>query len=180
MCSCSRTSLSQNRLHDSRVRCAHTGFGPMLLENGPALRRFQRQILTNGIPVVFAVNYLSFFLYAVSAKRQGTLSSPILIVDLPSRICVNVVLHGVIYFVSADWFGSFGGDRWVSLACSRPDPRTISGVREHFRSLPLRNNDQRGTAVSKRDLGASCRDGRMYRIAGDDRAIRRITFPLIG
>lgn len=133
------------------------GFGSILLENGPALRRFLRQVLTNGIPVVFAVNYLSFFLYAAAAERQGTLSSPILIVDLPSRICVFLVLHGVIYFVSADWFGSFGGDRWVSLACSRPDPRTISGVREHFRSLPLRNNDQRGTAVSKHDLSASCR-----------------------
>lgn len=98
------------------------GFGSMLMENGPALRRFLRQVLTNGIPVVFAVNYLSFFLYAVSAKRQGTHSSPIfiLIVDLPSRICVFVALHAFIYFVSADWFGSFGGDRWQALRVVGP------------------------------------------------------------
>jgi hypothetical protein len=98
------------------------GFGSMLLENGPALRRFLRQVLTNGIPVVFAVNYLSFFLYAVSAKRQGTHSSPILIliVDLPARIFVFVALHAFIYFVSADWFGSFGGDRWQALRVVSP------------------------------------------------------------
>lgn len=98
------------------------GFGSMLLENGPALRRFLRQVLTNGIPVVFAVNYLSFFLYAVSAKRQGIHSSPILIliVDLPARICVFVALHAFIYFVSADWFGSFGGDRWQALRVVAP------------------------------------------------------------
>ena len=92
-------------------------FGPILLENGPALRRFLRQVLTNGIPVVLAVNNLSFFLYAAAAERQGTHSSPILIliVDLPARIFVFVALHAFIYFVSADWFGSFGGDRWQAL-----------------------------------------------------------------
>ncbi len=32
------------------------GFGAMLLDGGPALSRFLRQIITNSLPVVFIVN----------------------------------------------------------------------------------------------------------------------------
>ncbi len=98
------------------------GFGAHLLNNGPAFSRFLRQVVTNGLPVVFAVNYVSFFLYALSVARQpeGGVSARILLIDLPARVVLFVLLHGVIYFVSADWFGSFGGDHWQALRVVGP------------------------------------------------------------
>lgn len=98
------------------------GFGAHLLNSGPAFSRFLRQVATNGVPVVFAVNYLSFFLYALSASRQreGDASARILLIDLPARVVIFVLLHRVIYFVSADWFGSFGGDQWQALQVVGP------------------------------------------------------------
>ncbi|MDA5094126.1 hypothetical protein O2N63_08490 [Aliiroseovarius sp. KMU-50] len=98
------------------------GFGSMLWNNGTALSRFLRQVLTNGIPVVFTVNYVSFFLYAMHLEsRNGAAASvKILLIDLPARVIIFVLLHGVIYFVSADWFGSFGGDHWQALRVVGP------------------------------------------------------------
>ncbi|WP_027258032.1 MULTISPECIES: hypothetical protein [Leisingera] len=98
------------------------GFGALLLKGGPALSRFLRQVVTNGLPVVFAVNYVSFFLYAASAakQREGAVPARILLIDLPARVVIFVLLHGVIYFVSADWFGSFGGDHWQALQVVGP------------------------------------------------------------
>jgi len=98
------------------------GFMTMLLENGPALSRFLRQVITNGLPVVFVVNYISFFLYALMTDGRRAVRSPalILLIDLPARIIVFVALHGLIYVLSADWFGSFGGDRLQALAVVGP------------------------------------------------------------
>lgn len=98
------------------------GFGSMLLAGGPALSRFLRQILTNGLPVVFVVNYLSFFLYALLIAKGGRDRSLtlILLVDLPARVVTFVLLHAVIYVVSAGWFGSFGGDRMTALSVVGP------------------------------------------------------------
>ena len=47
------------------------GFAAMLAGGGPALSRFLRQVATNGLPVVFAVNYLGFLLYALSGPLGG-------------------------------------------------------------------------------------------------------------
>ena len=98
------------------------GFGAMLLDNGPAFSRFFRQVVTNGLPVVFAVNYVSFFLYAVSVAKQREEAAParVLLIDLPARVIIFVLLHAVIYFLSADWFGAFGGDRWLALQVVGP------------------------------------------------------------
>ena len=98
------------------------GFASMLLDNRMALGRFVRQVLTNGLPVVFTVNYLSFFLYALMKDGQRWTNVPefILLIDLPVRIIVFVALHGLIYVISADWFGSFGGDRWQALRVVGP------------------------------------------------------------
>ena len=38
------------------------GFASALMDGGPALSRFLRQVLTNGLPVIFIVNYVGFFL----------------------------------------------------------------------------------------------------------------------
>ena len=35
------------------------GFATMLMDGGPALSRFLRQVVTNGFPVVFIINYIS-------------------------------------------------------------------------------------------------------------------------
>ena len=98
------------------------GFITMLSEGGPALSRFLRQVITNGLPVVFVVNYISFFLYALMSDRRRAPRMPalILLLDPPARIIIFVVLHGVIYFLSADWFGSFGGDHWQALRVVAP------------------------------------------------------------
>lgn len=98
------------------------GFSAMLLDGGPALSRFLRQILTNGLPVVFAVNWVSFFLLAWIVSRRGRDRGMALVflIDLPARVVIFVLLHAVIYVVSADWFGSFGGSRLTALQVVAP------------------------------------------------------------
>ena len=98
------------------------GFGAMLAEGGPALSRFLRQLLTNGLPVVFAVNYAGFFLIALSAARASAHHVPrmALFLDIPIRVTLFVVLHVIIYVKSADWFGSFGGSRETALQVVAP------------------------------------------------------------
>lgn len=114
------------------------GFGALLMGSGPAFSRFLRQVVTNGLPVVFAVNYVSFFLFAVSAgkRRAGAVPARILLIDLPARVVIFVLLHGVIYFVSAGWFGSFGGDRWQALLVVGPT-LVRSAVFENLSSVYL-------------------------------------------
>ena len=98
------------------------GFGGMLLDGGPALWLVLRQVVTNGFPVVFVVNYLAFFLYAwIEARpRQARDLSVVLLVDLPVRLVTFVALHALIYALSADWFGSFGGNPATALSVVAP------------------------------------------------------------
>jgi len=98
------------------------GFAAQLMGGGPALGRFLRQVLTNGLPVVFAVNYVSFFLFAWAVDRHpgGGGRALVLLVDLPMRVVLFIILHAVIYAVSADWFGSFGGSRLTALRVVAP------------------------------------------------------------
>ena len=98
------------------------GFGGLLIAGGPPLSRFLRQVVTNGLPVVFAVNYVSFFLYAwITVKPSpGYGIRLVLMVDLPVRIVGFIALHAVIYVLSADMFGSFGGSRVTALRVVGP------------------------------------------------------------
>ena len=98
------------------------GFAAQLMGGGPALGRFLRQVLTNGLPVVFAVNYVGFFLFAWAVDRHpgGRGRALVLLVDLPVRVVLFIILHAVIYAVSADWFGSFGGSRLTALRVVAP------------------------------------------------------------
>ena len=98
------------------------GFSAMLVGGGPPLDRFMRQVITNGLPVVFAVNYVSFFLYAwiVSKPDQRYGIKLVLLVDMPVRVVGFIALHAVIYVVSADWFDSFGGSRATALRVVAP------------------------------------------------------------
>lgn len=80
-----------------------------------------RQVLTNGLPVVFAINYVSFFLYALSkqTERRGDHVS-LVAIDVLARLSLFFCLHVLIYVLSADWYGSFGGDRMTAISVVAP------------------------------------------------------------
>ena len=98
------------------------GFGGHLAQGGPAMWRFLRQIATNGLPVVFAVNYVAFFLFARMKAAGPGARDPALVVptDMVVRLGVFILLHAAIYVVSADWFNSFGGSRTTALRVVAP------------------------------------------------------------
>lgn len=98
------------------------GFAAHLAGGGPALGRFARQVLTNGVPVVFVVNYAGFFLFAwiIARRPDGPSQALFLLIDPPLRVSLFIVLHAVIYTISADWFGSFGGSRLTALRVVAP------------------------------------------------------------
>lgn len=98
------------------------GFGSMLMGGGLPLGRFLRQVVTNGLPVVFVVNYVSFLLFALTAARPaGNYGiGLVLLVDLPVRVFGFIALHAAIYVLSADLFGSFGGSRATALRVVAP------------------------------------------------------------
>ena len=98
------------------------GFASALVEGGPALRRFLRQVLTNGLPVVFVINYVGFFLFALSRQSGAKDHDSIAFIgaDFIARLALFFGLHALIYVVSADWFGSFGGSRVTALQVVAP------------------------------------------------------------
>jgi len=98
------------------------GFSTVLLDGGAPLSRFLRQVVTNGLPVVFLLNYVSFFLFAwiVATPGRSYKFSFIVLADLPVRVLSFVGLHALIYVLSADWFGSFGGSRATALRVVAP------------------------------------------------------------
>ena len=98
------------------------GFAAHLFAGGPTLGRFVRQILTNGLPVVFVVNYVGFFLFSWARYKHpgGRGLGLVLLLNMPIRVILFIVLHAVIYVISADWFGSFGGNRLTALRVVAP------------------------------------------------------------
>ena len=98
------------------------GFASALAGGGPALRRFLRQVVTNGIPVVAVVNYVGFFLFALCHERPKSSRDPAIYiaVDFFLRLVLFVGLHALIYVASADWYGSFGGSRATALRVVAP------------------------------------------------------------
>ena len=98
------------------------GFAAHLFAGGFTLGRFIRQVLTNGLPVVFVINYVGFFLFAWANDRHpsGRGLGLVLLLDMPIRVILFIVLHAVIYVISADWFGSFGGSRLTALRTVAP------------------------------------------------------------
>ena len=99
------------------------GFSTALSQGGPALLRFLRQVLTNGLPVVFAINYVGFFLYALSkqTERRGDPVSFVAI-DVLARLSLFFCLHALIYVLSADWYGSFGATTEIAVILSWHQP----------------------------------------------------------
>lgn len=98
------------------------GFAAHLASGGPVLSRFLRQVLTNGLPVVFVANYVCLFIFATIRTEcdQAGLYRLLIVIDLPLRAVVFVFLHAVIYALSAEWFGSFGGSKTTALRVVAP------------------------------------------------------------
>ncbi len=97
------------------------GFADLLGQSGAARGRFLRQVVTNGVPVTFLVNYCSFFLLAVLVDK-GThgWAALLILIDVPLRVMTFIFLHAVIYVLSAQWYGSFGGDKLQALQVVGP------------------------------------------------------------
>ncbi|GAA6189925.1 hypothetical protein NBRC116596_29880 [Litorivita sp. NS0012-18] len=70
------------------------------------------------------VNYVGFFLFALSHERSGSGRGrdpgAYIVVDFFSRLGIFIGLHALIYVVSADWYGSFGGSRATALQVVAP------------------------------------------------------------
>ena len=95
------------------------GFRSHLTTSDAALARFLRQILTNGLPVAFTVNAVSMIMFSQSRLRTIGPGSA-LALDFATRTIAFMVLHAVIFFVSALMFGSFGGDPLQALRVAGP------------------------------------------------------------
>ncbi len=98
------------------------GFWQSVVQDDVARRHLLRQVLTNGLPIVFIINHIGFSLYAGIAAgprdRGGALRA--LAIDAPARIAVFILAHAAIYAASARMFGSFGGDTRQALEVVGP------------------------------------------------------------
>lgn len=102
------------------------GLGSHLMGSGEALMRFARQIVTNGLPVVFVLNALGLILFAqMRARRLAPLNA--LALDIPARLGAFIALHLAIYPASATLFGSFGGDPGQALRVVGPTLAASAG-----------------------------------------------------
>lgn len=95
------------------------GFGSQLMMADAALARFLRQILTNGVPVVFAINTVSMILFS-QLRRHAVDARAALALDFVSRTVSFAALHATIFVVSASMFDSFGGDPQQALRVIGP------------------------------------------------------------
>jgi len=98
------------------------GLAGMVLGGGEPLIRFFRQVMTNGLPVVFVVNFAGFFLFVMITQPGGSPISPgvAIAIDLVVRAGLFVAVHALTYVLSADFFGSFGGERATALRVVGP------------------------------------------------------------
>lgn len=99
------------------------GFWSSMIADPLARDLLLRQVLTNGLPVVYLINHVGFALYAGLAGRNGGALRAFAI-DLPARIMLFFIGHAAIYAGSARMFGSFGGDTMQALGVLAP---TIAG-----------------------------------------------------
>jgi hypothetical protein len=95
-------------------------FAKMLMTNTAALGRFSRQVVTNGLPAVFVVNYVGFVATSRFCEKANVSARNHILLDGSVRGGVFVGLHVLVYVFSADLYGSFGGDRWTALRVVGP------------------------------------------------------------
>lgn len=106
------------------------GVTGMLAQGGSAaVWLLGRQILTNGLPVIFVATWIGFVLHG-SWRRMGApwrFGTVLVLCDAPLRLAAFIVLHAAIYVLSADWFGSFGGDRLRAVEVVAPTLARAAG-----------------------------------------------------
>jgi hypothetical protein len=95
------------------------GFAGHLAGTEGALGPFLRQILTNGLPVVVAVNWAALILFA-QARAGAIHEGAALALDFAARIGLFAVLNGAVFAASALVFGAFGGDPAQALGALGP------------------------------------------------------------
>ncbi|MCK0166170.1 hypothetical protein MWU52_01250 [Jannaschia sp. S6380] len=92
------------------------GAAEMLRHGGSAaLWLLIRQVVVNGLPVVFIATWAGAVLHGTA--RRGR---PALLIDAPLRLAVLALLHAAVFVFAAGWFGSFGGDRMTALRVVAP------------------------------------------------------------
>lgn len=95
------------------------GFAGHLAGTEGALGPFLRQILTNGVPVVVAVNWAALILFA-RARAGAIRPGAALALDFGARIGLFAALNGAVFVASALVFGAFGGDPAQALGALGP------------------------------------------------------------
>lgn len=95
------------------------GLAAHLLATDGAGRRFLRQLLTNGLPVVFAVNFAGYLLCGLLRARRMT-PGRLVALDVVARVGLFLALHAVVFAASAVAFGSFGGSPAQALRTVAP------------------------------------------------------------
>ncbi len=95
------------------------GFWGHLAGTRGAFGPFLRQVVTNGLPAVVAVNWVGLILFArLRAQTLGPFA--VLTLDFGARIVLFALLHGAVFAVSALVFGAFGGDPAQAIAALGP------------------------------------------------------------
>lgn len=95
------------------------GFTAHLVGTEGALAPFLRKILTNGLPVVVAVNWAALILFA-RARAGAIRPGAALALDFGARIGLFAALNGTVFVASALAFGAFGGELAQALGALGP------------------------------------------------------------
>ena len=95
-------------------------FAAMLVTNSTALGRFLRQVMTNGLPVVFIVNYIGFVFAHNTLNNPDRSEIEYIVLDGLLRSATFIAIHILVYVLSADLFGSFGGNRATAVSVVGP------------------------------------------------------------
>lgn len=95
------------------------GFWSHLIASDAALAAFIRQILTNGLTVVFVVNAFTLSLFA-QLRADRLRPQWVFTAETAARIGAFITLHLIIYPASALMFGSFSGDPVQALRVVGP------------------------------------------------------------
>ncbi|MCC5985627.1 MAG: hypothetical protein JJU42_14815 [Rhodobacteraceae bacterium] len=102
------------------------GMAAHVLSGGAASARFLRQVLTNGVPVVFVLTWATALMLAGPRARGRSLRT-VLALDAALRLALFAGGHAAVFAGSALVFGSFGGDPAQALRVLGPTLGAAAG-----------------------------------------------------
>lgn len=100
------------------------GMAAHVLGGGTASARFLRQVLTNGVPVIFVLTWATALVLA-RARAGGVLAT--LVLDATLRLALFAGGHAAVFAGSALVFGAFGGDPAQALRVVAPTLGAAAG-----------------------------------------------------